>query len=172
MVTGRFRDLGTTQHAKCISNMLVVKSVCCAKMFQLCQLFGTLWSIGHQASLSMDFSRQEYWSGLSCASPEDLPNPEIKLCLLCLLHWQVNSLQLAPPGEALYMSFRGLNIIDEMSSNICHNNYSPFICKWLWLWPAFPEKEIKWMRKRWLLVSKENESESEAVSNSLRRHGL
>ena len=31
-----------------------------------------------QASLSMEFSRQEYWSGLPCASPGDLPNPGIK----------------------------------------------------------------------------------------------
>ena len=28
------------------------------------QLFVTLWTVAHQASLSMGFSRQEYWSGL------------------------------------------------------------------------------------------------------------
>ena len=33
------------------------------------QLFGTLWAVAHQASLSMDFSRQEYWGGLSFPSP-------------------------------------------------------------------------------------------------------
>ena len=32
----------------------------------------------HQASLSMEFSRQEYWSGLSCSPPGDLPNPGIE----------------------------------------------------------------------------------------------
>ena len=35
--------------------------------------------VAHQAPLSMGFSRQEYWSGLLCCPPRDLPNPEIKL---------------------------------------------------------------------------------------------
>ena len=35
-------------------------------------------NIFHQASLSMGFSRQEYWSELPFPSPEDLPNPGIK----------------------------------------------------------------------------------------------
>ena len=33
------------------------------------------WTIAHQAPLSMEFSRQEYWSGLPFPSPGDLPNP-------------------------------------------------------------------------------------------------
>ena len=35
----------------------------------------TPWTVIHQVSLSMGFSRQEYWSGLSCPPPGDLPNP-------------------------------------------------------------------------------------------------
>ena len=42
------------------------------------RLFATLWTVAPQAALSMEFSRQEYWSGLPCPPPEDLPNPEIK----------------------------------------------------------------------------------------------
>ena len=38
----------------------------------------TLWTVTYQALLSMGFSRQEYWSGLPCPSPEDLPNRGIK----------------------------------------------------------------------------------------------
>ena len=41
------------------------------------QLFATLWTVAHQASLSMGFSRQEYWSGLPCAPPGDPPDPGI-----------------------------------------------------------------------------------------------
>ena len=37
-------------------------------------LFATLWTVAHQAPLSMGFFRQEYWSGLPCPSPGDLPN--------------------------------------------------------------------------------------------------
>ena len=40
--------------------------------------FVTLWTIAHQASLSMGFPRQEYWSGLSFPSPGYLPNSGIE----------------------------------------------------------------------------------------------
>ncbi|CAI9179209.1 unnamed protein product [Rangifer tarandus platyrhynchus] len=38
----------------------------------------TSGTVAHQASLSMGFSRQEYWSGLPFSSPEDLPDPGIE----------------------------------------------------------------------------------------------
>ena len=38
-------------------------------------LFATLWTVARQASLSLGFSRQEYWSGLPCPSPRDLLDP-------------------------------------------------------------------------------------------------
>ena len=37
------------------------------------QLFVTLWTVAHQASVSVAFSRQEYWSGLPCPPPPDVP---------------------------------------------------------------------------------------------------
>ena len=46
--------------------------------FSCVQFFAILWSVAHQAPLSMGFSRQEYWSGLSFPSPGDLPDPGIK----------------------------------------------------------------------------------------------
>ena len=42
------------------------------------RLFGTPCTVAHQAPLSMEFSRQEYWSELPFPSPGDLPNPGIK----------------------------------------------------------------------------------------------
>ena len=45
--------------------------------FSHVQLFATPWFIVHQVPLSMGFSRQEYWGGLLCLPPEDLPNPGI-----------------------------------------------------------------------------------------------
>ena len=42
-------------------------------------LFATLWTVACQAPLSMGFSRQEYWSGLPCPPPGDLPDPGIEL---------------------------------------------------------------------------------------------
>ena len=38
-------------------------------------LFVTPWIVAHQAPLSREFSRQEYWSGLSVSTPGDLPDP-------------------------------------------------------------------------------------------------
>ena len=49
-----------------------------AKLLQTCP---TLWSYGlvaHQVALSMEFSRQESWSGLPCPPPGDLPRPRIE----------------------------------------------------------------------------------------------
>ena len=46
--------------------------------FSRVQLFVTLWTVACQAPLSMGFSRQEYWSGLSCPPPGDLPHPGIE----------------------------------------------------------------------------------------------
>ena len=42
------------------------------------RLFATLWTVARQAPLSMGFSRQEYWSGLPCPPPGDLPHPGIE----------------------------------------------------------------------------------------------
>ena len=42
------------------------------------RLFATPWTVAYQTSQSMGFSRQEYWSGLSFPSPEDLPDPGIE----------------------------------------------------------------------------------------------
>ena len=39
----------------------------------------TLWTIAHQAPLSMEFSRQEYWSGLPFSLPGHHPDPGIEL---------------------------------------------------------------------------------------------
>ena len=46
--------------------------------------FATLWTVCHQARLTMGFSRQEYWSGLPFPSPGDLPNPGINHTNSCV----------------------------------------------------------------------------------------
>ena len=48
--------------------------VCLLSHFSCVRLFVTPWTVAHQAPLSMEFSRQEYWSGLPCPPPGDLPN--------------------------------------------------------------------------------------------------
>ena len=46
---------------------------------QSCLILCAPWTVACQAPLSMEFSRQEYWSGLPFPSPGDLPNPEFEL---------------------------------------------------------------------------------------------
>ena len=46
--------------------------------FSHVRLFVTPWTVARQASLFMGFSRQEYWSGLSCPPSGDLPDPGIE----------------------------------------------------------------------------------------------
>ena len=48
------------------------------KLLSRVRLFVTPWTRGHQAPPSMEFSRQEYWSGLPFSSPGDLPNTGIE----------------------------------------------------------------------------------------------
>ena len=69
-----------------------VKSLCHVR------LFGTLWIVARQAPLSMEFSRQEYWSGLPFPSPGDLPEPGIVPGSPAL---QADSLPFEPPGKYL-----------------------------------------------------------------------
>ena len=46
--------------------------------FSHVQLFATPWTVAQQSPLSVGFPRQEYWKGLPCPPPGDLPNPGIK----------------------------------------------------------------------------------------------
>ena len=59
-------------------------------------LFATPWTVAHQAPLCMEFSRQDYWSGLPFPSPGVLPDPGIEPRSPAL---QVDSLLSAPPGK-------------------------------------------------------------------------
>ena len=56
-----------------------------AKLLSRVQLFATPWTVAHQAPLSMEFSRQECWSGLLYPPPGDLPAPGIEPESLSLL---------------------------------------------------------------------------------------
>ena len=50
--------------------------------FSCVRLFVTLWTVTHQAPLSMGFSRQEYWSGLPCSPPMAESGEKLKSLLM------------------------------------------------------------------------------------------
>ena len=64
------------------SSLGYVWSLCvCAQppqCFSHVQLFATPWTVAHQAPLSMEFSRQEYWTGLPCPPLRGFPDSGIK----------------------------------------------------------------------------------------------
>ena len=66
------------------------------------------WTVAHQAPLSVEFSRQEYWHGVPFPSPGDLPKPEIEPRSPTL---QANSLLTEPPPG---------------KSNIYYNEYQSY----------------------------------------------
>ena len=72
----------------CILHIIYIGFAACSKVLSTLYvlpigslflfLFLTLWTMIHGTPLSMGFSRQEYWSGLPCPPPGDLPDPGIK----------------------------------------------------------------------------------------------
>ena len=63
------------------------------------RLLVTAWIVAHQAPQSMEFSRQEHWSGLPFTCPGDLPNPGIEPGSPAL--W-ADALLFEPPGNSNY----------------------------------------------------------------------
>ena len=72
---------------------------CVLSCFCCVWLLETSWTVDHQAPLSMEFSRQEYWSGLPLPSPGDFPNSGI----------EPRCPKLKPPGKPTVVVAHGLN---------------------------------------------------------------
>ena len=85
--------------------------------------FATPWTVAHQAPLCMEFPRQEYWSGLSFPSPEDLPNPGVELASHAL---QADSLPLSHQ-RSLRESYQGVFVQSPVSPLILGDKDSPFL---------------------------------------------
>ena len=68
----------------------------CVLVAESCPTLCDPRTVAHQAPLSMGFSRQEYWSGLPCPSPRDLPDPRNEAGSLAL---QADSLLFELPSK-------------------------------------------------------------------------
>ena len=86
------------------------------------RLFVTPWTIAYRAPRSMEFSRQEYWSGLPFPSPGDLPNPGIEPGSPAL---QADALPSEPAGKLI-------------ASNICFISDFIFFIFWQLIFNYFP----------------------------------
>ena len=87
------------------------KIFCVCSVTQSCPTLCKPWTVTHQALLSMEFSRQEYWSRLPFPTPSNL-------YLLHLLYWQVDSL---PPAPLCWMKEDGA--IGRRAHNVRFHSY-------------------------------------------------
>ena len=88
------------------------------------RLFATLWTVARQAPLSMEFSRQEYQSGLPCSPPGHLSDPGIKpmfLTVSCIGRWVL----LSAAQEAPCLCLAQL-LTDQLLRQLIHNDKAYF----------------------------------------------
>ena len=84
------------------------------------------WTVAHQVSLSMEFSRQEYWSGLPFFFPGDLHNPGMEPRSPAL---QADSLPSEPPGKiSLYLGQKKERKKECEVAKSCPTLYYPMDC--------------------------------------------
>ena len=103
--------------------IFLISQLCHCLVAQSCPTVVTLWTVAHQAPLSMGFPRQEYWRGLPFLPPQDLPDPRIKPGFSAL--WADSSLT-GPQGKPQFLSFILLKIkriiIHVIATGISNSN--------------------------------------------------
>ena len=72
----------------------------------------SLWAVAHQAPLSIGFSRQEYWSGLSCHSLGGLPDPGMELASFMSPALASSFSTIAPPGKPFKISHIAIEMLE------------------------------------------------------------
>ena len=82
--------------------MLCVCVCVCARVLSHVCLFATLWAVAGQTPLAMEFSREEYWSGLPFPSPEDLPHPGMEPASLASPALAGGFVTAEPPGKPYF----------------------------------------------------------------------
>ena len=101
--------------------------LCCAWSLSRVQLFATLWTVAHQAPLSMGILLIEYWSELPCPPPGDLPNPKIEPRSLA---FQVDYLPSEPPGKPKTTGVGSLSLLQRIFPTQ-EPNQGLLHCRWI-----------------------------------------
>ena len=104
----------------------------CAQSLSRVRLFGAPWTAAHQAPLSMEFFRQEYWSGCHFLLQGIFPTQGSDPHLQCLLHSQADSLPLSHLGKYVHLNKGILQNRGRMMVFL----KSVFQFFWLYGWPV------------------------------------
>ena len=98
-------------------------------------LFVTLWTVACQAPLSVGLSRQEYWGGLSCPPPGDLPDPGIKTASSATPTLQADSTLLSHRGSPIRITTLPQNISSlGHSPKYIHTYIHIYIYIYVYVW--------------------------------------
>ena len=92
---------------------------CVLSVFSRVRLFVAPWTVAHQAPLSIGFSRQEYWSGLPCPFPGDLPNPGTEPECPASPALPVDSLWLSHWRSPVMAQFSSVHFSCSVASTLC-----------------------------------------------------
>ena len=104
---------------------------------------------GENCPLSIEFSRQEYWSGLLYPPPRDLLDPGMEHMSLMHLHWQAGPLPPVPSGKESGVSQSCLTLCNPMDCTppdaFIHGIFQARILEWVantWEDPIFSESSV------------------------------
>ena len=115
------------KHIYPVSNSFQIIFIRKRKVLSHVRLFVTLWTVAHQAPLSMGFSRQEYFSGLPCPPPGNLPKPGSEIRSPAL---QVDPLPAEPQGKPKYTGVGSLSLLQGIFPTQ-KSNQGLLHCRWI-----------------------------------------
>ena len=125
-----------TSHSPSITSRCMHLNMCMHTLSHV-QLSVTPWTVAHQAPLSGEFPRQEYWVGCHFLFLGIFLTQGWNLCLLHLLHWQADSLTLYHLGSSKW-EISESKITCEKWNFSCHNSkqghHQPLQPPWIVSW--------------------------------------
>ena len=132
----------------------VLKTLCVSVLSRV-WLFATPWTVAHQALLSMEFSRQEYWSGCHFILPGIFSIQGLNLSLLRLLHWQVDPLPLVPPGKPDKKNTGLIQFSNFTNKQSMLKNLNDLSKNWIQIWIEFWDLlwELQILERTSLIIS-------------------
>ena len=131
-LNGKYAHINYLYRLTAAFSIIIDQPYCVLSRFSCVWLFATAWTVDCQAPLSMEFPKQEYWSGLLFPPPGDLPKWGTELSPLALADRFFTT---EPPGKPQYW---GLNIfillIYSCQFKMCLSALLYGSSRWVWIY--------------------------------------